>query len=462
MHTLLKNKNAYGKIGVSLFSIMLFASFAVFGQISVPGTGRGALGFEDPHWFVYGKWNTVAPPNDEISAQVIRTGTTDQFCNTLTDHEVSASAEPPEGESGGGYVYFAYPFTVTQSGTYSTNNFTVSSNLGVELVRSLGDFNKELIVADNSTHSACAPYSFTASLTAGNYEIRIKKFINANNDAVITVSSTGGNSGSCVPAVQMTSTSIVSINSGETINIPLTSTVASTYSWATAGNPNTNVTSMESGTTSPITKTITNSTATVQTLIYTVTPTSITGSCVGLTQTITVIINPPCISGCDVVECTDCIGSFAPATGATYKISAWVQESNNAQEMTYAGPALGLTFTGGTSLSPFVPSGPIIDGWQRIDGTFTVPSTATEVFVKLINTGNNKVYFDDLRIQPLKASLKSFVYDPVSMRLMAELDENNYATFYEYDEEGALIRVKKETERGVKTIKETGNNTRKP
>jgi hypothetical protein len=51
--------------------------------------------------------------------------------------------------------------------------------------------------------------------------------------------------------------------------------------------------------------------------------------------------------------------------------------------------------------------------------------------------------------------MKSFVYDPVNLRLTAELDENNYATFYEYDDDGALIRLKKETERGVKTIKET-------
>jgi hypothetical protein len=38
---------------------------------------------------------------------------------------------------------------------------------------------------------------------------------------------------------------------------------------------------------------------------------------------------------------------------------------------------------------------------------------------------------------------------------MAELDENNYATFYEYDDEGTLTRVKKETEKGIKTIRET-------
>ena len=41
------------------------------------------------------------------------------------------------------------------------------------------------------------------------------------------------------------------------------------------------------------------------------------------------------------------------------------------------------------------------------------------------------------------------------MRLLAELDANNYAVFYEYDEEGGLIRTKAETAEGVKTIKET-------
>lgn len=83
------------------------------------------------------------------------------------------------------------------------------------------------------------------------------------------------------------------------------------------------------------------------------------------------------------------------------------------------------------------------------------PAGATSVLLKMNATGGSKMYYDDLRIQPYNSGLKSFVYDPVSLKLMAELDENNYATFYEYDDDGTLIRVKKETERGVQTIKET-------
>ncbi len=102
------------------------------------------------------------------------------------------------------------------------------------------------------------------------------------------------------------------------------------------------------------------------------------------------------------------------------------------------------------------PAGPIIDGWQRITGVFTMPDDTSKFKMELVNTLTGRdVFFDDVRVFPKKGNMKSFVYDPVSQKLMAELDENNFATFYEYDKEGGLIRVKKETEKGVFTIQET-------
>ena len=71
-----------------------------------------------------------------------------------------------------------------------------------------------------------------------------------------------------------------------------------------------------------------------------------------------------------------------------------------------------------------------------------------------MNEGNNPAYYDDIRFFPFDASMKSYVYDPLTLRLVAEMDGENYATFYEYDEEGAMVRVKKETERGVMTLRE--------
>jgi hypothetical protein len=90
-----------------------------------------------------------------------------------------------------------------------------------------------------------------------------------------------------------------------------------------------------------------------------------------------------------------------------------------------------------------------------------VPDNATSMEIKLLATGDADVYWDDIRIHPFNSNMKSFVYDPVTLRLMADQDENNYSSFYEYDDDGTFIRVKKETERGVKTISETRSSLQK-
>ncbi len=120
----------------------------------------------------------------------------------------------------------------------------------------------------------------------------------------------------------------------------------------------------------------------------------------------------------------------------------------------------GLDLNAGAVL--FKAKGAVIDGWQRISGAFFIPDDATYMKITLRNTEESlNVYFDDVRMHPHDSNMKTFVYDPVTQRLQAELDENNYATFYEYDTEGGLVRVKKETERGVYTIQETRSGNSK-
>jgi hypothetical protein len=150
------------------------------------------------------------------------------------------------------------------------------------------------------------------------------------------------------------------------------------------------------------------------------------------------------------------LGTFAPDTGKIYVLSAWVsQGSTTDTTRTLNFPYVQVEYlgTGVTNPPKFKGSGKIIDGWQRIYEEFKIPTSATQLTVKLGSESGDS-YFDDIRIYPLKGSLKSYVYDPVSLRLLAELDENNYATFYEYDQEGILVRTKKETERGIITISE--------
>lgn len=167
------------------------------------------------------------------------------------------------------------------------------------------------------------------------------------------------------------------------------------------------------------------------------------------------------IVNCNEITCSDCIKSFAPIPAKKYMISAWTKQSSGTLLTTYSSPKITVSSTDSSYAVSFTPSGSIIDGWQKIDGEFTLPGLATDIQIKLECTSSGDCFFDDIRVFPFDGSIKSYVYDPVNMRLVAELDERNYATLYEYDEEGKLVRVKKETEKGIMTIKENRNNTSK-
>lgn len=161
------------------------------------------------------------------------------------------------------------------------------------------------------------------------------------------------------------------------------------------------------------------------------------------------------------LPCENCIRSFGPSPGK-YVVSVWVMEKDAPTTTTsYVNSSLKIKFISDPTEHELLPSGQIIDGWQRIEEIITIPTAATTIQIILKAESGTTVYFDDIRFFPLDGSMMSYVYDPESLRLMAELDERNYATLYEYDEEGKLVRVKKETERGVMTIQENRDNIKK-
>jgi hypothetical protein len=157
-------------------------------------------------------------------------------------------------------------------------------------------------------------------------------------------------------------------------------------------------------------------------------------------------------------DCEGCLPEFAPGPGE-YVVSAWVKQEGSANNVVnYTAPFVEVSFSElpGTSFT-FSPSGDIIDGWQLIEGEFVMTENSGTVQIALKSNSGN-VLFDDIRFFPKDGSMKCFVYDPVAMRLVAELDERHFATLYEYDEEGALLRIKKETSRGIMTIQESRNS----
>jgi len=160
-------------------------------------------------------------------------------------------------------------------------------------------------------------------------------------------------------------------------------------------------------------------------------------------------------------ECKGCITGFRPQAGK-YIISAWVKDGNAALgTVNYTNPSINIISNSVTTNC--APSGDIIDGWQRIEKEVTI-GASDDFKIDLVCGGSgagNYCYFDDIRVFPKDGSMVTYVYDPITLRLMAELDERNYAKIYEYDEQGKLIRVKKETEMGVMIIQENRENSSK-
>jgi hypothetical protein len=162
------------------------------------------------------------------------------------------------------------------------------------------------------------------------------------------------------------------------------------------------------------------------------------------------------------VQRCDVIPAFSPPPGR-YLLSAWVKTRSRAGAPADAVPAPGpaVLVTAGAFGGALRPQGIAIDGWQRIHGELAVPAGATSIDV-VLQSGPVQAWFDDLRIQPFDAEMEGFVHDSSDLRLRATLDAENHATFYDYDSEGSLSRVKVETAEGVMTVKEVSRGTPKP
>ena len=152
---------------------------------------------------------------------------------------------------------------------------------------------------------------------------------------------------------------------------------------------------------------------------------------------------------------------IASTTEATkYVLTAWVQQGYKGlnDAISYEDATIDLKLNGTLITEVEEHRSNIINGWQRVELIFEIPAmvaSSDNLEILLNNEGDADVaYWDDIRIQPFNSEMVSYVIDPVSLRLWATLDSRNFATFYQYDEEGSLVRIIQETEKGRVTVQE--------
>jgi len=147
---------------------------------------------------------------------------------------------------------------------------------------------------------------------------------------------------------------------------------------------------------------------------------------------------------------------FEPYPGKKYIFNAWINDG--APTVKSVNSTFSL-FLNGVDVP--LKCKAIVEGWKLVEGTLDLSAVAPSGNVSIVLTPTTTVHIDDIRIHPFDSQIKTYAYDDKTMRLMAELDENGFATFYEYDDEGLLVRVKKETERGIMTLKESRSSYKK-
>jgi hypothetical protein len=87
-----------------------------------------------------------------------------------------------------------------------------------------------------------------------------------------------------------------------------------------------------------------------------------------------------------------------------------------------------------------------------VSGNTYIPKV--KLFKPMGTASSNYIYMDDVSVHPVNTLMKCYVYDTDYKRISAVLDEQHFSTLYQYDAEGRLESLKKETEQGVKTITE--------
>ncbi|BDS10487.1 hypothetical protein [Aureispira anguillae] len=75
------------------------------------------------------------------------------------------------------------------------------------------------------------------------------------------------------------------------------------------------------------------------------------------------------------------------------------------------------------------------------------------------NNALSSIDIDDVRIQPTNSEMTTNVYSPKSFQLIASFGSEHFGSFYQYNDEGGLVRTLIETEQGTKTIQENQGHT---
>jgi len=163
----------------------------------------------------------------------------------------------------------------------------------------------------------------------------------------------------------------------------------------------------------------------------------------------------------NIVKKSDLFERFNPEKNKRYLVSMWIKVN----DYTSFGEDLYTTYKSAFAVTvngqALTTKSAIINGWQQLSGVVEVSNGDSDLELIIQNNHINGILIDDMRIHPEEASMISYVYDKDRLKLIAELNNYNFASFVQYDAEGKPVRTKVETEKGIITVNEKHSAMRK-
>jgi len=141
------------------------------------------------------------------------------------------------------------------------------------------------------------------------------------------------------------------------------------------------------------------------------------------------------------------------------QVKAWLRSKDNSGFIDPVAPAVTL------NALPPVPMKVVarVGEWVLCEAEVILPTGSTNYSIEIgcLNVSANlgTTWIDDVRIQPKAAQMSAYVYDANNYRLLATFDDQHFGMYYQYNDEGKLVRKMIETERGLRTVQETQYNT---
>ncbi|MCH2043330.1 MAG: hypothetical protein MK212_04260 [Saprospiraceae bacterium] len=128
----------------------------------------------------------------------------------------------------------------------------------------------------------------------------------------------------------------------------------------------------------------------------------------------------------------------------------------------YSQPACWIVWNGmnNQSVEPITRTGEWVLYRADIKNWQFSPTKGSTITPQLMcsSTTASTINLDDLIVHPFDASVVASVYDVDNYRLLTTFDNNHFGSFYQYNQEGKLIRMQKETLKGLRTLSETHYN----